>query len=308
MRLWLSRQSEVPIREQLTTQIILGVLCGELLPGQRLPSTKALAKRFDLHPNTISTGYQQLEREHWLEFRRGSGVYVRSAPPQNAQSADHAPDQLITQIVQSAREFDIPLSTLRARLQQWLVSRPPEHFLVIEPEEHLLQIVIYELRQALTLPIRGCAPEDCRRFEVLDGAVPLVLPSKAEAVRKLLPRDTELITLRVRSIPASLAKYLPAPADTLLGVASHWEQFLKHAHTVLVAAGFHPDSLVVRDAREEHWQRGLEKTFAVVCDSLVASQLPRKVRTICFSLLSDESLNELRRYQQFLGAVDFRAL
>lgn len=307
MRLWLSRQSDVPVREQLTTQIILGILCGELLPGQRLPSTKVLARKFDLHPNTISAGYQQLEREHWLEFRRGSGVYVRTTTPENAPS-DRVPDQLIMQIVQSAREAGIPLSTLRARLQQWLVSRPPECFLVIEPEEYLQQIVIHELEQALTLPIRGCAPENCHRPEILEGAVPVVLPSKSEMVRKLLPRETELITLRARSIPASLAKYLPAPADTLIGIASRWEPFLKHAHTVLVAAGFHPDSLILRDARKERWQRGLEKTSAVVCDSVVASQLSRKIRTICFSLVSDESLSQLRRYQNFIGAVDFRTL
>ena len=292
----------------MTTQIILGILCGELLPGQRLPSTKALARRFDLHPNTISTGYRQLEREHWLEFRRGSGVYVRSAPPQNPLSTDRAPDQLITQIVQSARELGIPLSTLRARLQQWLVLRPPEHFLVIEPDEYLRQIVIHELQRALTFPIQGCDPQDCRRSGVLDSAVPVVLPSKAEMVRKILPAEIDLLTLRVRSIPGSLAKYLPAPAATLLGIASCWEPFLKHGYTVLAAAGFHPDSLVVRDAREEHWQRGLTKTSAVICDSLVASQLPSKVRAICFALVSDESLSELRRYQCFIDAVDFRAL
>jgi DNA-binding transcriptional regulator YhcF (GntR family) len=308
MRLWLSRHGEVPIREQLTTQIILGILCGELLPGQRLPSTKALARKFDLHPNTISTGYQQLEREQWLEFKRGSGVYVRGTSPQNPPSTKHTPDQLITKIVQSARESGIPLSTLRARLQQWLVSRPPEHFLVIEPDEHLRQIVIYELQQALTFPIRGCGPQDCKRPEVLHSAVPVVLPSKSEVVRKILPAEIELLTLRVRSIPASLAKYLPAPADTLLGIASRWQPFLKNTHTVLAAAGFHPDSLVVRDARQEHWQRGLAKTSAVICDSLVASQLPSKVRAICFALVSDESLSELRRYQHFIGAVDFRGL
>jgi len=50
--------------------VVLGILSGELAPGQRLPSTRELARRFRLYPNTISDGYQQLERDRWLEFRR----------------------------------------------------------------------------------------------------------------------------------------------------------------------------------------------------------------------------------------------
>ncbi len=37
MRLWLSRTGEVSLREQLITQVVLAILCKELLPGQRLP-------------------------------------------------------------------------------------------------------------------------------------------------------------------------------------------------------------------------------------------------------------------------------
>jgi hypothetical protein len=47
--------------------------------GRGCPATRELARRFRLHPNTVSAGYRQLEREQWVEFRRGSGVYVREA-------------------------------------------------------------------------------------------------------------------------------------------------------------------------------------------------------------------------------------
>ena len=40
MRLWLNKIGEVSLREQLITQVILAILCRELLPGQRLPSTR----------------------------------------------------------------------------------------------------------------------------------------------------------------------------------------------------------------------------------------------------------------------------
>ena len=77
MQLWFAHESAVTLREQLVTQIILGILSDDLRPGQRLPSIRDLARRFRFHRNTVSAGYRQLNREHWVKFRRGSGVYVR---------------------------------------------------------------------------------------------------------------------------------------------------------------------------------------------------------------------------------------
>src|SRR2546430_15119123 len=92
MQLWFARDSEVSIREQLVTQFILGILSDDLAPGQRLPSTRELARRFRLHPNTVSAGYRQLQRERWVDFRRGSGVYVRASKPEASLSAALALD------------------------------------------------------------------------------------------------------------------------------------------------------------------------------------------------------------------------
>ena len=63
MQFWFARRSEVSIREQLVTQVVLGILSDDLAPGERLSSTRELARRFDVHPNTVSAGYRQLERE-----------------------------------------------------------------------------------------------------------------------------------------------------------------------------------------------------------------------------------------------------
>ena len=45
MRLWLSKSSEVPLREQLVTQIRLGIISGDLSTRQRLPSTRGFGDR-----------------------------------------------------------------------------------------------------------------------------------------------------------------------------------------------------------------------------------------------------------------------
>lgn len=297
MQLWFARASEVSIREQLVTQVVLGILSDDLGPGQRLPSTRELARRFHLHPNTISAGYRQLARERWVEFRRGSGVYVRASKPELSASPALALDQMIARLFRSARKLGVSLPTLRSRLHQWLELQPPDHFLLIEPDPELRQILAAEIARAVTLPVRSCCFEDCPR--TFDG-IPAALPNREAAARELFPAGTDLIILQVTSVPTSLAGYLPAPATALVGVASRWPEFLKVARAMLIAAGFQPDSLVLRDAREPNWQRGLKETAAVVCDSLTAAQLPAGCRAIPFSLLSEQSIAEFRRYEAFL--------
>ena len=105
MQFWFARGSEVSIREQLVTQVVLGILSDDLAPGQRLPSTRELARRFHVHPNTISAGYRQLERERWVEFRRGSGVYVRANKPEAAPTPSLALDQMIARMFLAARKL-----------------------------------------------------------------------------------------------------------------------------------------------------------------------------------------------------------
>lgn len=298
MQLWFARGSEVSIREQLVTQVVLGILSDDLEPGQRLPSTRELARRFHLHPNTISAGYRQLERERWVEFRRGSGVYVRASKPEMSPSPALALDQMIARLFRSARKLGVSLPVLRARLRQWLELQPPDHFLLIEPDEELRRILTAEIARAVTFPVESCSTQDCPKTP--EGGIPVLLPNRETAVRQLLPPGTELLTLQVRSVPTSLAEYLPAPTGLLIGVASRWPEFLKVARAVLNAAGFHPDSLVFRDAREPDWQRGLKQTAAVVCDLLTAAELPAGCRAIPFSLLSEASTAELRRYEDFI--------
>jgi GntR family transcriptional regulator len=300
MQLWFAHQSAVTLREQLVTQIILGILSDDLRPGQRLPSTRDLARRFHLHPNTVSAGYRQLERERWVEFRRGSGVYVRDTRPESSRSPAFALDQLVAELLRSARRLGVPLSTVRARLRHWFELQPPDHFLLIEPDEELRRILTLEMQRAATLPVKDSALANLALPQILDGAIPVALAGRERMVRQHLPEGTELLVLQARSVPTSLAGWLPAPSGLLLGIASRWPGFLKLARTMLVAAGFHSDSLVFRDARKANWQRGLKEAAAIVCDSVIAADLPKTFRALPFPLVSEASLSELRRYEQFI--------
>lgn len=300
MQLWFAHGGEVSIREQLVTQVILGILSDDLAPGQRLPSTRELARRFHLHPNTVSAGYRQLEKQRWVEFRHGSGVYVRETRPAAPLSPELELNQIVANLFRSARRLGVPLAEVRSQLRQWLDLQPPDHFLLIEPDEELRKIVAMEMQQAVTLPVKSCDMQNGDLSLAAQGAIPVVLPSKEKAVREALPSGFELLTLQVRSVPASLAGWLPAPSGALVGIASRWDNFLKMAHTFLIAAGFDPDALIFRDATKPGWQRGLGQAAAVICDSATAVDLPKTTRVILFPLLSEASLSELRRHEEFI--------
>lgn len=296
MQLWFSRQSDISIREQLATQLVLAIVSGELAPGQRLPSTRELARRFRLHPNTVSAGYRQLENSNWLEFRKGSGVYVNQQHPE-AGDGQIELDQLIGEFFASARKLKTPLAVVRARLKQWLEMQPPDHFLVIEPDERLARILVKEIEPAVTLPVKSVSHFD---GEAAPGAIPVVLSISAQKTRKMPAHYGDPITLHLRSARESLAQHLPVSRSILIGIASGWAPFLKNARTMLTSAGFHPDCLLLRDTTKPGWKRGLNDVAAVLCDSLTATLVKDRPIVLTFPLLSGRSIQELRQYEQFI--------
>ena len=102
----LSRKSD-PIYRQLFTQVTLAILSGDQKPGDRLPSTRELARRFSIHPNTVSAGYRQLAQEGWVEYRHGNGVYIKSDAT-TPSTPEQILDQHIAAFFRAVRELRLP--------------------------------------------------------------------------------------------------------------------------------------------------------------------------------------------------------
>ena len=306
MRFWFEHSSDVPLREQIVTQVTLGILSGELAPGERLPSTRELARRFGLHSNTVSAGYRQLEAEGWVASRRGSGVYVRDKRPELAVTPAGRPDVLsraVANLFHTASRVGAPASEVVERVRRFAENSAIERVLLVEPDAELRSIVVAELTAVMRIPVDGCALGECAGR--LSGSLVVCLPSKLDRVRAegaALAAMATVHALRVRSVPVSLAEHLPpagARADLLVGIASRWPEFLRFARTMLVAAGFPSDALMVRDARQEEWQDGLDQAATVICDRCTANHLRqsgRKVRVIVSSILDEEQPEVLSPY------------
>ena len=72
-------QSAVPIYRQIRDQVVLAVAQGELTPGERLPTTRALAEDAGVNVMTVSKAYQLLKAEGYLVTDRRAGAVVRAA-------------------------------------------------------------------------------------------------------------------------------------------------------------------------------------------------------------------------------------
>jgi DNA-binding transcriptional regulator YhcF (GntR family) len=303
VRFWFSPASEVPIYRQVVTQVVLAILSGDLRPGERLPSTRELARRFSIHPNTVSAGYRQLARDGWVEYRHGSGVYIKSDA-----AAPSTPEQILDQHIaaffRAVRELRLPSAAIRQRVAEWIAAPPPDHFLLIDPDADAREILLTEIRQRTTWPASAISLEEAVKPDALLAAVPLCRPSKAKMVRAVLPAGVELITLQIRSANKWLDPELPSLKGRLIGVVSNWVDFREIARTMLAAAGVDPDLLVVRNPRRPRWQRGLDQTGAIICDAHTAAvrALPKGPRIFVFSLLADSAKDEL---SQFPGSSHF---
>jgi DNA-binding transcriptional regulator YhcF (GntR family) len=294
VRLWFAASSEVPIYRQLVTQVVLAILSGELRPGERLPSTRELARRFGLHPNTISAGYRELEREGWTEARHGSGVYVRRQK-EPAPTPEQILELRIARFSRELRGLGIPMAGVRRRLAEWLASPPPERLLLVDPDPELRRILLAELLALGSLPVEGMALDECAQPDRVVSAIFLCRPSKQAAVRAALPPGAELIVLPIRSANQWLAPWLPAPPGHLVGVVSHWPDFLATARTMLIAVGLPDETLLLRDARKSQWRRGLDQASVILCDRACAELpgLAENPRIVVFPLLADSAGEEI---------------
>ncbi len=77
----LNPNSGVPLYVQLQQQFQKRILAGQLERGAQLPSVRDLSAELHINPLTVAKVYQLLERDGFVETRRGIGTYVLHQSP-----------------------------------------------------------------------------------------------------------------------------------------------------------------------------------------------------------------------------------
>jgi GntR family transcriptional regulator len=115
---FLNPSSGIPLYVQLQQQLQQRILTGQLAHGGQLPSVRDLSAELGINPLTVTKVYQILEREGFVETRRGLGTFVSHQSPALKMEARRrqigpALDQLVAEAMHlglSEREIQSLLS------------------------------------------------------------------------------------------------------------------------------------------------------------------------------------------------------
>jgi GntR family transcriptional regulator len=113
----INKNSSRPYYEQLVIGIKEDILHGILVPGERVPSVREMAKQLLMNPNTVSKAYKVLESEQVLVTVQGKGTFVKKQ--ENMPRDEHRIQELQQQfhiLIIEAKHLQVT----DEEIQQWL--------------------------------------------------------------------------------------------------------------------------------------------------------------------------------------------
>lgn len=91
----IDHSSGLPVWIQIKNRIAYLIGSGAFVPGDRLPTVRALAVDLDISYNTVNRAYMDLEREGYISTRKGRGTFVAERHDLGAHTASDSPIELV---------------------------------------------------------------------------------------------------------------------------------------------------------------------------------------------------------------------
>ncbi|MBQ8822604.1 MAG: GntR family transcriptional regulator [Lachnospiraceae bacterium] len=120
--------SDVPVFKQIRNQIVVGISEGKLLPGEKLPTVRALAEEIGINSMTVNKAYQLLKQEGYIITDKRNGVRVREKFASIPELSPEAKEQL-HQMVSEARIRGITRDEFVALVDEYYASSMPDGYL-----------------------------------------------------------------------------------------------------------------------------------------------------------------------------------
>lgn len=293
IRLWLSRDKSIPVREQLGAQLLFGILSRRMPPGERLPSVRDLARRLKVHPNTVSAAYQDLAERGWVLQKRGSGVFVRElAMPEPADGAEGLVRPWIEEGLQHGFTIDAIEAAVSKVAREIRGQAAPRNFLVVHPDRELARVLAAEIEEAVSCPVSSSDFDHAATELAPDTCVLVTAACASLAVKELQPSYCRVI--RLRSMEDAIAGQHPPTSGLLIAVVSRSRSILQWSATLLASLGFPGMDVLERNPEDPGWQEGLAACDIVAADIKSARELPKTVKPTILRIVADDFLTELR--------------
>ena len=123
MRIVLSNVSGRPIYEQITEQIRVAILAGELAEGEKLPSIRGLAADLRVSVITTTRAYSELAAEGFIANVQGKGSYVLARDTELVR--EHTLGEVerhLSAALEAARAGGLSVTDVRASLDALLAA------------------------------------------------------------------------------------------------------------------------------------------------------------------------------------------
>src|ERR671921_384932 len=279
MDLRINSKSHVPVHVQLEGQIKHLILMGNFEVGSRLPSIRAMAGFLRVNRNTVARVFSDLEREGYVESRRGSGVYVVE-PPVDVE--DIKRQEVLERVMDLAAAQGVSVENLAYGLLARSGAEPQDKLpiLFVECTRAELDPFSDELEEQLPVEVEKVLVADLADrvsdAEDLPWLLAVTTFFHIHEVQEIVePRGIEAVALLAEATLESLQRLTELPSGTPVGVVGWGRTCMENLSSSIEGAGL--DHLnfvqVYVDQGPEEVLATLGNVRAVVCSSVTVRRL-----------------------------------
>ena len=280
MDLRINQKSHVPVHVQLEEQIKHLILTGRFEVGSRLPSIRAMAGFLRVNRNTVARVISDLEREGYVESRRGSGVYVVEPP---VEAEDLKRQEVLERVMDLAAAQGVPVEQLAYALLARSGAKPQEktRILFVECTQAELDRFSAELEEQLPVEVEKVLIEDLAERVSDEKGLPWRMAVTTffhvhEVQEIMEPRGIETVALLAEANLESLQRLTELPAGTPVGVVGWGRTCMDNLSRSIEGAGLEHLNLVqvyVDEGPAEGVWDTLENVQSVLCATITARRL-----------------------------------
>jgi GntR family transcriptional regulator len=244
-----------------------------------LPSIRAMAGFLRVNRNTVARVFSDLEREGYVESRRGSGVYVVEPP---VEAEDLKRQEVLERVMDLAAAQDVPVDDLAYALLARAGAKPQEKtsILFVECTRAELDQFSSELEDQLPVEVEKVLLEDLADRisgpEDLPWRVAVTTFFHIHEVQDIVePHGIEAVALLAEATLESLQRLMELPSGTLVGVVGWGRTCMENLSRSIEGAGLDHLNFVQVYVDQESGEvlAALSEVEVVVCASVTARRL-----------------------------------
>jgi DNA-binding transcriptional regulator YhcF (GntR family) len=263
----------------LKEQIKHLILTGTFEVGSRLPSIRAMAGFLRVNRNTIARVISDLEREGFVESRRGSGVYVVEPPVDEEELKRH---EVLERVMDLAAAQGVAVEELGYALLARAGVKPQEKtpILFVECTSPELNQFSAELEEQLPVEVEKVLVEDLpARLSAEEGPpwrMAVTTFFHVHEVQELVePLGIETVALLAEANLKSLQRLTELSAGTPVAVVGWGRTCMENLSRSIEGAGLEHLNLIQLyvDEHPKEVRPTLDGVEAVVCATITAKKL-----------------------------------